>query len=120
MATRTTVTLVDDLDGGTAEETVGFGLDGAAYEIDLSAANAGELRSALERYVAAARRTGGRRSVGADTAPSGSAARASASSSSASSSSSQPGDPGLGERERRRAVLPRPHPRLGGGGLRGG
>ncbi|WP_018334074.1 Lsr2 dimerization domain-containing protein [Actinomycetospora chiangmaiensis] len=64
MATRTTVTLVDDLDGGTAEETVGFGLDGAVYEIDLSAANAGELRAALERYVAAARRTGGRRATG--------------------------------------------------------
>ena len=34
------------------------------YEIDLSAANAGDLRAALERYVAAARRTGGRRSSG--------------------------------------------------------
>lgn len=80
MATRTTVTLVDDLDGGTAEETVGFGLDGASYEIDLSAANAGELRAALERYVAAARRTGGRRAAPAAAAP------APASSSSSSSS----------------------------------
>jgi hypothetical protein len=84
MATRTTVTLVDDLDGGTAEETVGFGLDGAVYEIDLSAANAGELRAALERYVAAARRTGGRRSSGGAAAP----ATAPAPSSSPSPSSS--------------------------------
>ncbi|GAA4836921.1 hypothetical protein GCM10023201_27320 [Actinomycetospora corticicola] len=89
MATRTTVTLVDDIDGGTAEETVGFGLDGAAYEIDLSAANAGELRAALERYVAAARRTGGRRSAGADTAPAASSAPASPSSSSSSRERSQ-------------------------------
>ncbi|WP_433800009.1 histone-like nucleoid-structuring protein Lsr2 [Actinomycetospora sp. CA-084318] len=81
MATRTTVTLVDDLDGGTAEETVDFGLDGASYEIDLSTTNAGELRSALERYVAAARRTGGRRTSPATPAP---AAAASSSSSSSS------------------------------------
>lgn len=89
MATRTTVTLVDDLDGGTAEETVGFGLDGAVYEIDLSAANAEELRAALERYVAAARRTGGRRSSGAAAAPAAAPAASSSSSSSGSSASSR-------------------------------
>lgn len=71
MATRTTVTLVDDLDGSTADETVPFGLDGADYEIDLSSDHAKELRTAIERYVAAARRTGGRRSTA-----SGSPARA--------------------------------------------
>ena len=37
MAQKVTVTLVDDLDGGTAEETVEFGIDGVSYEIDLSA-----------------------------------------------------------------------------------
>ena len=62
MASRTTVTLVDDLDGNTADETVLFGLDGATYEIDLSSDHAKGLRSALEQYVAAGRRTGGRRS----------------------------------------------------------
>ena len=62
MASRTTVTLVDDLDGSTADETVLFSLDGASYEIDLSADHADGLRTAFERYVAAARRTGGRRS----------------------------------------------------------
>lgn len=69
MAQKVTVSLVDDLDGGTAEETVGFGLDGKSYEIDLSAANASKLRDALAGFVAAARRAGsgrgGRRSAGA-------------------------------------------------------
>src|SRR5690242_8640106 len=39
MAQRVNVVLVDDLDGSDATETVSFGLDGAQYEIDLSAAN---------------------------------------------------------------------------------
>ena len=37
MAQRVNVVLVDDLDGSEAAETVNFGLDGANYEIDLSA-----------------------------------------------------------------------------------
>jgi nucleoid-associated protein Lsr2 len=48
--------LIDDLDGGEAEETVRFGLDGTEYEIDLSAKNADALRRAVARYVDAARR----------------------------------------------------------------
>jgi putative intracellular protease/amidase len=51
--------LIDDLDGGEAEETVRFGLDGTEYEIDLSAKNADALRKALARYVDAARRAPG-------------------------------------------------------------
>ena len=47
MAKITQVTLVDDLDGGAADETVLFGLDGDAYEIDLSEANAQALRDLL-------------------------------------------------------------------------
>lgn len=35
MARQETVTLTDDIDGGKADETVTFGLDGASYEIDL-------------------------------------------------------------------------------------
>jgi hypothetical protein len=50
------VSLVDDLDGGQADETVSFALDGQAYEIDLGAANAARLRDRLARYTAAARR----------------------------------------------------------------
>ncbi len=60
MAQKTTVTLVDDLDGGDAEESVEFGLDGVSYEIDLSDTHAKALREALADYVAHARRTGGR------------------------------------------------------------
>lgn len=56
MAQRRIVELVDDLDGGAAEETVSFGLDGSLYELDLSAANAETLRKALAPYVAAGRR----------------------------------------------------------------
>ena len=65
MAQKVQVTLVDDLDGSEAEETVSFSLDGAAYEIDLSEQNASELRSAFDRYVEAARRAGGSRRNGA-------------------------------------------------------
>ena len=64
MAKHTTVTLVDDLDGGEADETVTFALDGKTYEIDLTTANAEKLRSLLEPYVKGGRRTGGRASGG--------------------------------------------------------
>lgn len=57
---RTTVLRwVDDIDGAAAEETVSFGLDGAAYEIDLSAPNAAALRRLLARYAGVARPAGG-------------------------------------------------------------
>lgn len=55
MATQTTVTLVDDLDGSAAAETVEFALDGVTYEIDLNEKNAKKLRDALNNYLAAAR-----------------------------------------------------------------
>lgn len=58
VAQKIQVLLVDDLDGGTADETVSFGLDGASYEIDLSADNATKLREAFSLYVGHARRAG--------------------------------------------------------------
>lgn len=61
MAQKVLVSLVDDLDGSEAEETVEFGLDGVAYQIDLSSENAEELRDALAQYVEHARRAGGRK-----------------------------------------------------------
>ncbi len=74
MATRTVVTLVDDLDGGIAEQSVSFGLDHVDYEIDLSDENAEALRGTLAPYVSAARRTGGRRAArSAPAAPSAAA-----------------------------------------------
>ena len=56
MAQRVVVTISDDIDGGEAEETVVFGLDGKSYEIDLNAANAKKLRKSLAPFVAAGRR----------------------------------------------------------------
>lgn len=67
MARREIVVLEDDLEGGTADETVKFGIDGMSYEIDLSAANAEKLREQFAQYVEVARKgnrgvvvTGGR------------------------------------------------------------
>ena len=57
MAQKVKIILIDDIDGGEADETVRFGLDGVSYEIDLSEAHASELRSALGDYVGAARRS---------------------------------------------------------------
>ncbi|WIX88832.1 histone-like nucleoid-structuring protein Lsr2 [Amycolatopsis sp. DG1A-15b] len=61
MARNTAVRVLDDLTGEPAAETVGFGLDGIDYDIDLSFANAEALRGLLQRYADAGRRTGGRK-----------------------------------------------------------
>lgn len=60
MAQKVVSTLVDDLDGTNADETVMFGLDGATYEIDLTAEHAQGLRDGIAEFVNSARRTGGR------------------------------------------------------------
>ena len=52
MAQKVRIILEDDLDGGPADETIRFGLDGAHYEIDLSSANAARLRDAIRPFVA--------------------------------------------------------------------
>ncbi|MGP5219578.1 MULTISPECIES: histone-like nucleoid-structuring protein Lsr2 [Micrococcaceae] len=57
MARKVEITLIDDLDGSTANETVHFGLDGSHYEIDLGDANASTLREALAPFIARARRS---------------------------------------------------------------
>jgi Lsr2 len=57
MAQNVTVVLIDDIDQSKAAETVRFGVDGTAYEIDLSARHASELRSMIGRYIKVARRT---------------------------------------------------------------
>ncbi|MEE1942602.1 Lsr2 family protein [Streptomyces sp. TRM 70361] len=64
MAQKVQVLLVDDIDGGEADETVTFALDGKTYEIDLTTANADKLRGLLEPYVKSGRRTGGRTARG--------------------------------------------------------
>ncbi|MCL2468070.1 MAG: Lsr2 family protein [Micrococcales bacterium] len=58
MAQRKITLLVDDLDGGDADETVLFGLDGVQYEIDLTTANAAKLRDAIGVWVGSARKVG--------------------------------------------------------------
>ncbi|WP_020663132.1 histone-like nucleoid-structuring protein Lsr2 [Amycolatopsis benzoatilytica] len=61
MAQKVNIELVDDIDGTEAAETVSFALDGAAYEIDLSAENAEALRDEMAVYVETARRVSARR-----------------------------------------------------------
>lgn len=58
MAKQIITVLTDDLDGGDADRTIEFGLDGVNYTIDLSERNSGKLRKALDPYLAAASRVG--------------------------------------------------------------
>jgi hypothetical protein len=58
MAKQVLTVLTDDLDGGEADRTIEFGLDGVNYSIDLSEKNAGKLRKALEPYLSVATRVG--------------------------------------------------------------
>lgn len=57
VATQIQKILIDDLDGGTANETVSFAIDGTSYEIDLSDGNAKKLRESLAPFVSSARRS---------------------------------------------------------------
>lgn len=56
MAQKVQVSLVDDLTGGDATETIKFAVDGKAYVIDLNDKNADKLRKAFTPYVEKARR----------------------------------------------------------------
>jgi hypothetical protein len=56
MAQKVQIILEDDIDGGSADETVTFALDGSNYEIDLNSANADKLRDALAPFIGHARR----------------------------------------------------------------
>jgi hypothetical protein len=60
MAQKVQVMLVCDLHEDEVEgvETVAFGLDGSAYEIDTCEEHAAELRDAFARFVGSARRAG--------------------------------------------------------------
>ena len=59
MAQQVQTLFIDDIDGGPAEGTVRFGLDGTDYEIDLSSANSEELHKVLAGYVTHARKAAG-------------------------------------------------------------
>jgi Lsr2 len=58
VAKQVITVLTDDLDGGDADRTIEFGLDGVSYTIDLSEKNAGKLRKALDPYLSVASRVG--------------------------------------------------------------
>jgi hypothetical protein len=58
MATKVTVTLEDDLDGGPADETLRFAVGGAEYEIDLSKKNVRAFRKQLAPFIEHARKAG--------------------------------------------------------------
>jgi hypothetical protein len=57
MAQKTSVQLIDDLDGSEAASTVGFAWAGKGYELDLSAENQARLEEALAPFIDKARRT---------------------------------------------------------------
>jgi hypothetical protein len=59
MAQKIQTLFIDDIDGGAAEGTVRFALDGIEYEIDLSSKHGDELRDALRKYIEHARKVSG-------------------------------------------------------------
>lgn len=65
MAQQVRTILVDDIEGTEitqgAGEAIQFGIDGVAYQIDLSDKNAANMRDAFKFYTDHARRVGGRR-----------------------------------------------------------
>ena len=60
MATKITVLLEDDLDGGPADETVRFAVGGSQYEIDLNKKNARAFRKQLAPFIEHASKAGRR------------------------------------------------------------
>ena len=66
MATKITVALEDDLEGGPADETVRFAVGGAEFEIDLNKKNAATFHGKLAPFIEHARRArwGPRRRAG--------------------------------------------------------
>lgn len=75
MAKEVIESLVDDLDGKPADQTIRYSLDDISYEIDLSDVNAGKLRGALSRYIAVSRRVGSTRGARAPRRGAGSPAQ---------------------------------------------
>lgn len=55
VAKSTTVTLIDDVNGQVADETVNFSLDGVGYEIELTTEHAHQLRKEVMAWANAGR-----------------------------------------------------------------
>lgn len=56
---KTQVVLVDDIDGGAADDTIVFAFKGVSYEIDLSEAHIEEMTADFAKWTQKARRVGG-------------------------------------------------------------
>lgn len=72
MAKKTVISLIDDIDGSEAAETILFSVNGTNYEIDLSSSNSKAFHKALKPYLDAGRRAAtraGRRASSAGTNP---------------------------------------------------
>jgi hypothetical protein len=106
MAKQVITLLTDDLDGGEADRTVEFGLDGVNYTIDLSEKNAGKLRKALDPFLNAATRVGR-----TPDPPFGAGEHRPC------QPRPEPGDSRVGEQERLRGLGARPHPEPHRGGV---
>jgi Lsr2 len=59
MAQKIQTLFIDDIDGGEADGTVRFSLDGTEYEIDLNTKHTDELRSTLRSYIEHSRKVSG-------------------------------------------------------------
>ncbi|MEJ5946142.1 Lsr2 family protein [Pseudokineococcus basanitobsidens] len=57
MAQKTQVTLVDDLDGSEATQTVTFAFQGTNYEIDLNDQHFSSIEESFAEWIGAARKT---------------------------------------------------------------
>src|SRR5579875_671064 len=70
--TVTTTEYTDDLDGGKADGTITFSINGTNYEIDLSKSNARAFEKVMKPYVDAARKVRAPRGRGRSGSRSGS------------------------------------------------
>src|SRR6187402_271653 len=75
MAKQTVTTLIDDLDGSEASESIAFSYRGSSYNIDLSEKNAAAFDKAIAKYIDHATRESSRRTAPRATAASPGAKR---------------------------------------------
>lgn len=69
MAEVVEVSIVDDIDGGQADESIHWSIDGQALVIDLSKRNATAFRKAVQKYKDASRRDSAPRKRGGSRSP---------------------------------------------------
>ncbi len=114
MAQQTVVSLIDDLDGSQATQTIEFSYKSKPYKLDLNDTNAAELEEALAPYIAAAQK--GAADGSTTRARSGRRQRAATSGQSGSDYDPK-GSPGLGAGEQRRSLIAGSRQRQGRGAV---